>query len=83
VWHTTRMTNTARVTQITVRELLDTDVIVQNPASLAPHAVRYGNLLITRQKYGITYLADHYRDDVFTGRVRGCFKYSDKVWTAR
>lgn len=77
------MTATAKVLQITVRELLDTDVIVQNPAILAPHAVRYENLLITRQKYGVTYLADHYLDDALTSRLRGCFKYSDKVWVTR
>jgi len=71
------------VIQIPVRELLDTDTIVMNPAAQPVHVIREENLEITRQKYGITYLADWVSDGENQGRRRGCARYTDLVWVER
>lgn len=70
-------------TQITVRELRDTDTIVLNPAATPAHDIREEALTITRQKYGVTYLATWVVDGVSNGRRRGALRYTDKVWVDR
>lgn len=73
----------SEVTQIGVRDLLSSDTIVMNPQANPVRVVRQENLVITHQRYGITYLFDDVVDGVSTGRARRALRYTDKVWVER
>jgi hypothetical protein len=71
------------IKRISVRELTETDIIVMHPDAQPVHIIRHEALAITRQKYGITYLADRISDGVKVARERGCMRYTDQVWVER
>lgn len=72
-----------QVIQITVRELLDTDVIVLSPNAKPVHVIREEDLEITRQRYGAYFHYTQMVDGIKTGRFLRTLRYTDRVWVER
>lgn len=70
-------------TQITARELAETDIIVLNPNAAPVHEIRKVELAITRQKYGVLYTFMEVVDGVRVGRAKQTLRYADRVWVER
>lgn len=71
------------ILQITVRELLDTDIIVLNPNARPAHVIREENLEIVRQRYGVYFHYTQMVDGINTGRHLRTLRYTDRVWVER